>query len=107
MDLARLQAEHRVWVEKNFPGQKKWEPLLGLQEEVGELSHVFLKHHQAIRGYDKERFIREAGDAVGDILIYLASFCTANNLDLDRVVSLAWSQVQNRDWVSDPERGGE
>lgn len=107
MDLARLQNEHRIWVEKNFPDQKRWEPLLGLQEEVGELSHAFLKFHQGIRGYDEKRFTLEGGDAIGDIVIYLASFCTANNFDLPGCVDLTWHRVQNRDWVSDPERGGE
>ena len=38
--IADLQEEHRLWVEHNFPDQEQHQPLLGIIEEVGELSHV-------------------------------------------------------------------
>jgi NTP pyrophosphatase (non-canonical NTP hydrolase) len=107
VDLSELQSDHFLWVSKNFPDQKPWEPLLGLAEEVGELSHAHLKFHQGIRGYDYDKWVLEAGDAVGDIIIYLASYCNANNLELDYCAHNTWHRVKNRNWVADPQTGGE
>jgi NTP pyrophosphatase (non-canonical NTP hydrolase) len=81
-------------------------PQLPRREEVGELSHAFLKFHQGIRGYDEGKFMNEACDAVGDIVIYLASFCNANGIELDFVVWDTWQTVKSRDWVADPQKGG-
>ena len=108
MDLSTLQSEHATWVEHNFPDQranKHW-PLLGAAEEVGELSHAHLKFEQGIRGYDEKRYLKEAADALGDIVIYLASYCNANGFDLDECVVVAWNQVKMRDWKADPQKGG-
>jgi NTP pyrophosphatase (non-canonical NTP hydrolase) len=65
------QVEHLNWVEKNFPDQKPYQPLLGLAEEVGELSHAFLKREQGCRGTAEEHD-KEIKDAVGDIFVFLA-----------------------------------
>jgi NTP pyrophosphatase (non-canonical NTP hydrolase) len=106
MDLADLQDEHREWLRHNFPDQRIHQPLLGIMEEVGELAHAHLKHEQGIRGLsDQDLAFVKKQDAVGDIVIYLASYCTANNIDLDKAVRLAWHEVSNRDWVDDPEKG--
>ena len=107
MNLSVLQAEHRQWLKRNFPTQQPHEPLLGLIEEVGELSHAHLKYEQGIRGYNKSQFLVEAEDAVGDLVIYLASYCNANNLDLETCVERTWAKVRQRDWVADPVGGGE
>lgn len=106
MQLSDLQEQHRLWVEHNFPGQKQHEPLLGLVEEVGELAHAHLKHEQGIRGLNDQdlAFVKKM-DAVGDIVIYLASYCTANAIDLDDAVEAAWDEVQKRDWVANPKKG--
>lgn len=105
MDLSQLQHEHRLWVEHNFSTQESWEPLLGLMEEVGELSHAHLKYSQDIRGYDHDKYWVEATDAVGDIVIYLASYCTVNRFDLGACVRRTWHQVKARDWIKFPENG--
>jgi NTP pyrophosphatase (non-canonical NTP hydrolase) len=109
VDLRDLQAEHRVWLTHNFPTQKSHQPLLGLAEEVGELCHAHLKAEQNIRGYefDTPRWRAASEDAVGDIVIYLASYCTSVGIDLDRVVGQTWHRVKARDWVADPLRAGE
>ena len=106
MNLNRLQGEHYDWLEHNFPNQKHHEPLLGLMEEVGELAHAHLKHEQGIRGMaDQDLAFTKKCDAVGDIVIYLASYCTANHIDLDQAVTTAWEEVKNRDWIAHPEKG--
>ena len=104
MLLSQLQREHKRWLNHNFPDQKPHQALLGLIEEVGELAHAHLKHEQGIRGYLNEAQFREdAGDAIGDIVIYLASYCNTNDFNLSYEVSTAWDKVKERDWQKDPE----
>ena len=103
MDIKSFQYEVALWVGDNFPNAAPWEPLVGLQEELGELSHSFLKHHQGIRG-DEDH---EAGmiDAVGDILMYLAHFCHLNAIDMEAALTTTWDKVKARDWHNDPIHG--
>lgn len=105
MNLYQLQTEHATWLQANFPNQAQHEPLLGLIEEVGELAHAHLKHGQGIRGYTRSQYENEAADAIGDILIYLASYCTSNRLDLQYCLEETWRRVSKRDWVVDPVGG--
>lgn len=105
MDLSDFQGEHAEWLRHNFPDQKPHDALLGLAEEVGELAHAHLKYEQGIRGYDKDQYRVEAADAIGDVMIYLASYCTTNGFDLRDCLDDAWWEVKRRDWRSDPETG--
>ena len=106
MDLAELQRQHREWLAHNFPGQAPHHGLLGVVEELGELAHAHLKAEQGIRGYDDEgKTAAEIRDAVGDIVIYLASYCNTNGIDLGACVREAWEQVSRRDWAAEPETG--
>ena len=50
LTFKQLQKEQIEWSARNFPDNEPWMPLLGIQEEVGELSHSFLKSAQGIRG---------------------------------------------------------
>ena len=97
MELRQLQDELSAWQQHNFPGREPWEPLVGVSEEVGELSHAFLKRHQGIRGTSDELH-EEARDAIGDIIVYLADFCNALNYDLQECLDDAWFKVKQRDW---------
>ena len=96
--LSELQKEHSEWQRRNFPNAEKWECLVGLQEELGELSHAFLKQHQGIR--TEEDHERKIKDSVGDIAIFLMGFCTHNGLDIDECIDSAWSEVKRREWNS-------
>lgn len=103
MLLSQLQREHKRWLEHNFPDQQPHDALLGLAEEVGELAHAHLKNQQGIRGIDQAKYKEMAEDAVGDIVIYLASYCNTNGINLALVVSQTWNQVKQRDWRKDPD----
>ncbi len=106
MNLSHFQNEHMAWLEKNFPQQQPHDPLLGLVEEVGELAHAHLKASQNIRGTPEEH--RAAAiDAIGDIVIYLASYCNTNGYDLESCVTHTWYKVHKRDWQKFPQDGGE
>lgn len=105
MLLSSLQREHARWLKYNFPNQMPHDALLGLAEEVGELAHAHLKHQQGIRALTEEEYRRQAGDAIGDIVIYLASYCNTNGFNLAWEVTEAWNQVKVRDWRERPDTG--
>ena len=104
MNLHELQAEHMAWLERNFPQQQNHDPLLGLVEEVGELAHAHLKAAQSIRGMPQEHRA-DAIDAIGDIVIFLASYCNSNGFDLESAVVETWHKVKQRDWQRYPQDG--
>jgi len=54
---------------------------------------------------DEEAAIKKMEDAVGDVVIYLASFCNSMNLSLAACVRTAWEEVKARDWQADKETG--
>jgi len=103
--LDRIQNENREWAARNFgPSRKSWHPLLGLQEEIGELSHAYLKKSQGIR--DNENHDAAMKDAVGDIVIFLADFCSLMGYRLEQEVVATWAKVKQRDWKASPTSGG-
>ena len=103
--LRRIQEEQREWVRHNFGDRPAWQPLLGIQEEVGELAHAFLKRSQGIRtGEDHDAAIH---DAVADIVIFLLDFCSAEGIDLESQLEQTWAAVRERDWKTDPTTGGD
>ena len=109
MTLREIQTEQAAWLKHNFPefdSQKSYQALLGVVEEVGELSHAHLKRELNIRGTAEE--LDEKGkDAIGDIIIFLLAYCSAKSWDCEEIVNEVWSRVGKRDFVSDPLEGGE
>jgi NTP pyrophosphatase (non-canonical NTP hydrolase) len=108
MNFFDLQLQVAEWSRRNFgPGTPMgYSALLGVVEEVGELSHSHLKQLQGIRGTATEH--EKAGqDAVGDILIYLADYCTQRGWDLQGIIEEVWGRVGKRDWHKDKLNGGE
>lgn len=105
-DLGVLQAQHAAWEAANFPldMNKPYRSLLGAMEELGELAHAQLKGEQAIRGTPEEH-LAESIDAVGDIVIYLAGYCTKLGINMEEAVWQTWRKVRERDWRADPREG--
>jgi NTP pyrophosphatase (non-canonical NTP hydrolase) len=104
LDLVKFQTVHNVWRKVNFPYSRKVDPLLGLVEEVGELSHAVLKQRQGIRGTSDDHESAKR-DAIGDIFIYLVDFCNREGVDIERCIVEAWGEVKNRNWVKYPKNG--
>lgn len=102
--LRQLQDEQRPWVQHNFGDRPSWMPLLGVMEELGELAHAHLKKAQGIR--TNEDHDAQAADAVADIVIFLADYCSAVGIDLESVVRDTWAEVRKRDWKANPKKGG-
>lgn len=101
--LKNLQDEQRDWQLRNFGDSPSWHPLLGVSEEVGELCHAHLKSAQGIRTNENHRDAKI--DAVADIIIYLASYCNLENIDLQSAVEKTWDQVRRRNWKSNQING--
>lgn len=99
--LRELQDELLPWQQHNFPGRATWEPVMGVAEEAGELSHAFLKRHQRIRGENHDEEIK---DAIGDIIVYLADVCNAEDFDLQECLDITWAKVKKRDWRPNQEK---
>lgn len=79
--LNRIKDEVGEWTNYNFDTTSKTDPLLGVVEETGELSHAVLKSNQGIRGTQEEH--KEAiRDAIGDIMVYLLDFMNRNDIDV-------------------------
>ena len=106
MDLSELQIERDEWVATNFPGDTIENSIFGAMEELGELSHHYLKRKQGIRG-EAEFHETEMGDAVADCVIFLAGVASHLNLDYGELVTMTWKKVRDRDWINHPEHGAQ
>ena len=95
-ELNELQKEIHEWRKKNFPLGSDTQQLLGVVEEVGELSHSHLKQLQQIRV--NEDHWANIKDTVGDIVIFLMGYCSYRQISLYDCIIEAWLNVKVRDW---------
>jgi len=77
------------------PGGGRLTRALHIVEEIGELVH-----EERIRAETSQRDDDRTRDAVGDIVVALAGYCTAAGLDMEQCVKEAWREVRER-WESD------
>lgn len=103
MILDDIQDQMKPWLEHNFGNRPAWQPLVGLMEELGELSHAFLKREQGI--HTNENHDEAIRDAVADILIYLMDFCNTEGINLASQVCETWAKVWQRDWQKHSDTG--
>ena len=92
-----IRQEVAAWSKRNFPGKQRWEPWLGMVEELGELSHAVLKRHQKIRV--EEDHAGDIYDACGDIVIYLFDYLE-QNCEYDPILNT----TSNPDAITLPKR---
>lgn len=89
--VRRIMAEQKDWSISNFgpvTADNVNDPLLGIIEELGELSRAVLKKKQGIRGTAKEHDAA-AFDAVGDMLIFTIDAANRTGTPIDWARSLA------------------
>ena len=80
-------------------------PFVGMVEELGELAHALLKKRQGIRtGEDHDA---AAKDAYADGRIFGYDLCHRLDWDDEEIVGETLEHVLRRDWVADPEKGGQ
>lgn len=102
------QADLADWQDKNF-GVHDDDLLafaVGMAEEVGEVCHHILKGRQGIRegvnGIDKAEVL----DGVTDTLIYGLQILSRLGIDAEKEMPAIIQKVLSRNWVEDPETGG-
>ena len=81
--LQEIQSELKVWTEYNFDKQTPEIPILGMIEELGELSHAILKEKQGIRQSD---FLADKKDAIADLTIYALNYLNAIDSNYERKI---------------------
>jgi len=108
--FTELQAMTDEWRQHNFPKHQDgvnvigaWENLTGMMEEMGELSHAFLKKFQGIRTDENLDHLEK--DAIGDLVIYLCGYCSRRGISLAECIDMAWWEVKDRDWIKYPGTG--
>lgn len=107
LPLLILQGEAAAWVLHNFGSRPAYQPLLGAVEELGDLAHANLKWEQGIReGAEPGACEMKAQDAVGDVVLFLMDYCSANRWDFGEVLLDTWDRVRVRDFKKEPATGG-
>ena len=101
--LRKLQIEQSEWSRENKLKGDGSLMLLGVMEELGELSHAHLKSLQNIR--TNENHEANKIDAIGDIVTYLAAYCNSENIDFQEAVEITWDKVKTRNWIKNPKNG--
>jgi hypothetical protein len=91
MNWTELQAEHKVWLERMYPGMRPWHAAAGCVEEVGELMQAILKHENARQWgaeprYKSKDWYAAMQDAIGDCAIYAVSLCNAKGWAIEELV---------------------
>lgn len=103
-NVSALQVKLARWQNHNFGFQPAERQMLGVMEEVGELSHAILKNQQGIRGMDDQAAFKDAaGDAIADTVVYLIQLCTSLRLDFGTLLRETARDVMERNWVDNPE----
>lgn len=85
--LNEIQSELKVWTEYNFGKQTPDIAILGMIEELGELSHAILKEKQGIRQSD---FLADKKDAIADLTIYALNYLNSIDGKYDRKLPKAF-----------------
>jgi len=101
IDLKTIQKTLYDWQIDNFSQTKPEWLVLGALEELGELAHIILKKHQAIRGFDhmpEEKLKALIEDAVADTVIYLINFCSSMDIDFETALKRTVEEVTKRKW---------
>lgn len=109
--LEQIQNEVGQWSQANFGDNISkvtglpmfsQNALTGLVEEVGELNHATICHHQGRRGYDptteagEAKYVADRNDALADILIFLCDFAYREGVSLLQLVNKAWEETVSK-----------
>lgn len=108
LDIDAMQREHDLWRRRNFHDQAVLleDQVLGCCEEAGEMAHHLLKLRAGIRGGEQEH-VEGIIDAGCDFMVFFMGVCTQLGVNMELEFAKVWQKVKQRDWINDPERGGE
>jgi len=92
--LSEIQKELKVWTFYNFGEQETIIPIMGMIEELGELTHAHLKELQNIR---KSDFLADKKDAIADITIYLLNYFNCIHRDINIIKNVIYCEHEEAD----------
>lgn len=101
-----MQYRLSAWASDTFGDNTENPPMycvLGMIEELGELSHSLLKSKQGIRSNEDHEELMK--DAVGDIVMFMMDFCSRMGWSLSEIIEEVFEEVIERDWKNNPETG--
>ena len=78
----------------------------GMAEEIGEMSHWYLKSKQGIRGADSMTSKEKMADAFGDVVVFGIQAMSCLGLDVEDVLNSVFAEVLARDWKNNPAGNG-
>lgn len=102
----KLQDDFVVWHNHNFPDANELEVVAGLAEEAGEVCRGAVKMSQGIRG-SREEWLHEIEKECADVFIKLMDVSRYYEFDLLTAIQSRWSSVRQRNWIDDPQSGGQ
>jgi NTP pyrophosphatase (non-canonical NTP hydrolase) len=104
LSLTELQGRRESWAAANGLASTTEDMVDLMQEEFGEMANARVKLRQGIRrgATDRDALLAAERDAVGDLIITIAGYCTARGFSLQDVVEEAWNEVLQRDWKRYP-----
>lgn len=83
-------------------------PLLGMAEEVGELSHAYVYRLQGRGEFHNDKLYRDAvEDGLGDLLVFACDFANRERISLLAALNKTWDKVCQRrreNWNADKAR---
>lgn len=110
--LRQLQKDLKEWQDKNFEPvpveTHKFQMLAGMQEELGEISHIILKSSQKIRKYKDgltQTALADFKDGVGDLMVYTMQLCSDLGIDFQDAVETTAKEVMERNWKKNKDNG--
>lgn len=98
-DLEAAQAALGEWSREQFGDQDAVNPLVGAQEELGEVARLELKQRQGIR--QDELADEPVEQEVADVVIYLMDYCERRDIDLAEGLDASLDKVLDRDFDAD------
>ena len=102
------QEKLNEWQLKNFGESTTGVMIIGMAEELGELSHWYLKRKQGIReGANGGNFKAEIADAFADVVIYGIQAMSDEGIDAEQAIKETIEKVLARNWKDNPSGQGE
>ena len=109
--ISLRQKELSDWQDRNFGNsstcKSEW-CAIGMAEELGELSHWYLKRKQGIReGARGGNFKKEIADAFADMVVYGIQAMSDEGIDVEEAFSVTVKKVLARNWKDNSSGVGE
>ena len=103
IDITKYQQKLKTWQKEHFGDTPPEWLVVGMMEELGEMSHTMLKFDQGIREHREqstEKFKTQLADDFGDIVVYGMQVLSYYGIDAEEAMKTTFEHVLKRDWNS-------